>query len=209
MSMRAGLTSSTGAISRLSPEFYNGGPVGIETIAAALSEPRDAIEEIVEPYLIQQGFIQRTPRGRMLTALAFQHMGIGRAAGFCRACRASLFEEPESRAMVEHRPVLRHDSMVCFDDGAARFQMRAAGIAIRQRASADPEHQGRLRHVPAGWPDRAGRGERRDAGARDAEEEFGHPVEVGRLAFVIESFYPEKAQVFHEVGLYYRIEVAR
>jgi Holliday junction DNA helicase RuvB len=55
---------------------FGGGPVGIETIAAALSEPRDAIEEIVEPYLIQQGFVQRTPRGRMLTAQAFKHMGL-------------------------------------------------------------------------------------------------------------------------------------
>jgi Holliday junction DNA helicase RuvB len=56
-------------------EFYGGGPVGIETIAAALSEPRDALEEIVEPYLIQQGFIQRTPRGRVLTANAWRHLG--------------------------------------------------------------------------------------------------------------------------------------
>jgi holliday junction DNA helicase RuvB len=55
---------------------YGGGPVGIETIAAALSEPRDAIEEIVEPFLIQCGFIQRTPRGRLLTALAFRHLGL-------------------------------------------------------------------------------------------------------------------------------------
>jgi Holliday junction DNA helicase RuvB len=55
---------------------YNGGPVGIETIAAALSEPRDAIEEIIEPYLLQQGFIARTPRGRMLTAAAFAHLGL-------------------------------------------------------------------------------------------------------------------------------------
>jgi len=55
---------------------YGGGPVGIETIAAALSEPRDAIEEIIEPFLIQQGFIQRTPRGRLLTAHAFRHLGL-------------------------------------------------------------------------------------------------------------------------------------
>ncbi|ADZ69347.1 Holliday junction branch migration DNA helicase RuvB [Polymorphum gilvum] len=55
---------------------FGGGPVGIETIAAALSEPRDAIEEIVEPYLIQNGFLQRTPRGRLLTALAFRHLGL-------------------------------------------------------------------------------------------------------------------------------------
>ncbi len=55
---------------------YNGGPVGIETIAAALSEPRDALEEIIEPYLIQQGFISRTPRGRVLTPQAFRHIGL-------------------------------------------------------------------------------------------------------------------------------------
>ncbi|CAN5209372.1 Holliday junction branch migration DNA helicase RuvB [soil metagenome] len=57
-------------------ESLGGGPVGIETIAAALSEPRDAIEEIVEPFLIQQGFVQRTPRGRMLSAQAFRHLGL-------------------------------------------------------------------------------------------------------------------------------------
>ncbi len=57
-------------------ENYNGGPVGIETIAAALSEPRDAIEEIIEPFLIQKGFIQRTPRGRLLTGHAFRHLGL-------------------------------------------------------------------------------------------------------------------------------------
>ncbi|GEL39800.1 Holliday junction ATP-dependent DNA helicase RuvB [Methylorubrum extorquens] len=54
---------------------FGGGPVGIETIAAALSEPRDAIEDIIEPYLIQKGFVQRTPRGRVLTPHAFRHMG--------------------------------------------------------------------------------------------------------------------------------------
>jgi len=57
-------------------ENYAGGPVGIETIAAALSEPRDAIEDIIEPYLIQKGYIQRTPRGRLLTGAAFKHLGM-------------------------------------------------------------------------------------------------------------------------------------
>jgi holliday junction DNA helicase RuvB len=57
-------------------ENYGGGPVGIETIAAALSEPRDAIEEIIEPFMIQKGFIQRTPRGRLLTSHAFRHLGL-------------------------------------------------------------------------------------------------------------------------------------
>ncbi len=55
---------------------YEGGPVGIETIAAALSEPRDALEEIVEPYLLQQGFIGRTPRGRVLTLKTYRHLGL-------------------------------------------------------------------------------------------------------------------------------------
>jgi Holliday junction DNA helicase RuvB len=55
---------------------FGGGPVGVETIAASLSEQRDAIEEIIEPYLIQQGFVNRTPRGRMLTPHAFKHLGL-------------------------------------------------------------------------------------------------------------------------------------
>src|SRR6266700_952810 len=59
---------------------YGGGPVGVETIAAALSEPRDAIEEIIEPYLIQRGFLQRTPRGRVLTGHAFRHLGLAEPA---------------------------------------------------------------------------------------------------------------------------------
>ena len=57
-------------------EHYGGGPVGIETIAAALSEQRDALEEVVEPFLIQLGFVQRTPRGRQLTPNGFGHLGL-------------------------------------------------------------------------------------------------------------------------------------
>lgn len=57
-------------------EEFGGGPVGIETIAAWLSEPRDAIEEVIEPYLLQLAFVQRTPRGRMLTPAAYKHMGL-------------------------------------------------------------------------------------------------------------------------------------
>ncbi|MFO1122098.1 MAG: Holliday junction branch migration DNA helicase RuvB [Hyphomicrobiales bacterium] len=55
---------------------FGGGPVGIDTIAASLSEARDAIEDIVEPYLLQLGFLNRTPRGRLLTAHAFRHLGL-------------------------------------------------------------------------------------------------------------------------------------
>jgi Holliday junction DNA helicase RuvB len=57
-------------------ENYGGGPVGAETIAAALADERDVVEEVIEPYLIQQGFVQRTPRGRMLTDLAYDYIGV-------------------------------------------------------------------------------------------------------------------------------------
>ena len=61
-------------------EKFAGGPVGVENLAAALSEERDTIEDVLEPYLIQQGYLQRTPRGRMATVLAYQHFGIAAPA---------------------------------------------------------------------------------------------------------------------------------
>ncbi len=78
-------------LTRIAADF-GGGPVGVETLSAALSEPRDAIEDIIEPYLIQQGFLQRTPRGRMLTKAAFDHLGLG----FPKALsdQMNLIEEP-------------------------------------------------------------------------------------------------------------------
>jgi len=77
-------------------ENYGGGPVGIETIAAALSEPRDAIEEIIEPFLIQKGFIQRTPRGRLLTSQAFRHLGLAEPAR--DPAQFGLFGGPDDNA---------------------------------------------------------------------------------------------------------------
>ena len=55
-------------------DFYNGGPVGVETLAAALSEQKDTLEDVIEPYLLQQGLIQRTPRGRLLTDFGWSHL---------------------------------------------------------------------------------------------------------------------------------------
>ena len=55
---------------------YNGGPVGVETLSTALGEPRDALEEIIEPFLLQEGFVQRTPRGRMAAGMAYTHLGL-------------------------------------------------------------------------------------------------------------------------------------
>ncbi len=57
-------------------EKFAGGPVGVESLAAAISEERDTIEDVLEPYLIQQGYVTRTPRGRMVTAHAYQHFGL-------------------------------------------------------------------------------------------------------------------------------------
>jgi holliday junction DNA helicase RuvB len=57
-------------------EKFNGGPVGLDNLAAAIGEERDTIEDVLEPYLIQQGYLQRTPRGRMATVLAYQHLGL-------------------------------------------------------------------------------------------------------------------------------------
>ncbi len=72
----AGLDSADHRYLRYIADHYSGGPVGVETISAGLSEQRDAIEETIEPYLLQIGFIQRTPRGRMLTQSCFKHLGI-------------------------------------------------------------------------------------------------------------------------------------
>ena len=57
-------------------KFYSGGPVGVENLAAALSEPSDTIEDVIEPYLMQLGFVQRTPRGRVITEAGYRHLGL-------------------------------------------------------------------------------------------------------------------------------------
>ncbi len=71
-----GLDSADRRYLNLLAAHYGGGPVGVETIAAALSESRDALEEVIEPYLLQQGLLQRTPRGRALTQGAWDHLGL-------------------------------------------------------------------------------------------------------------------------------------
>ena len=71
-----GLDSADRRYLKLIAEQYSGGPVGIETICAAISESRDALEEVIEPYLLQMGLIQRTPRGRMLAKNGWRHLGI-------------------------------------------------------------------------------------------------------------------------------------
>ncbi len=72
----AGLDALDRRFLRALIENYGGGPVGMETLAAAIAEARDAVEDVIEPYLLQQGFIQRTPRGRMACARAYEHLGL-------------------------------------------------------------------------------------------------------------------------------------
>lgn len=71
-----GLDAADRRYLRLIAENYGGGPVGIETLSAALSESRDSLEDVIEPFLLQQGLIQRTPRGRMLASKAWAHLGL-------------------------------------------------------------------------------------------------------------------------------------
>jgi len=78
-------------------ENYEGGPVGVETLAAALSEQRDAIEEVIEPYLIQQGLLQRSPRGRLLTANGFRYLGLAISKRAAEQLEL-LGDEPEGAA---------------------------------------------------------------------------------------------------------------
>jgi Holliday junction DNA helicase RuvB len=74
-------------------ENYGGGPVGMDTMAAAIAEARDTVEDVIEPYLLQQGFIQRTPRGRMACAKAYQHLGLETPPTVVKPVQAGLFEE--------------------------------------------------------------------------------------------------------------------
>jgi len=65
-------------------EKFNGGPVGVENLAAAIGEERDTIEDVIEPYLIQQGYLMRTPRGRIATANVYKHFGLHEPEGLVR-----------------------------------------------------------------------------------------------------------------------------
>jgi len=74
----AGLDEMNRRFLRVIVELYDGGPVGVETIAATLSEPRDTLEDVIEPYLLQSGFLARTARGRVATERAYRHLGLTR-----------------------------------------------------------------------------------------------------------------------------------
>lgn len=94
---RAGLDEMDRRILRVLIEYYDGGPTGVETLAAATAEPRDTLEDVYEPYLLREGFLARTPRGRVATRKAYEHLGVtppkhalGTAAGL--PPQGALFE---------------------------------------------------------------------------------------------------------------------
>ena len=92
----AGLDAMDRRYLRCIAENYGGGPVGAETIAAALADQRDVIEEVIEPYLIQQGLLQRTPRGRMLTHHAYAYLGLPIAAARMAQLDLLAARDPEA-----------------------------------------------------------------------------------------------------------------
>jgi Holliday junction DNA helicase RuvB len=77
----AGLDEMNRRFLKVIIDFYQGGPVGIEALAATLSEPRDTLEDVIEPYLLQNGFLARTPKGRVATKRAYEHLGLKKPVG--------------------------------------------------------------------------------------------------------------------------------
>jgi Holliday junction DNA helicase RuvB len=89
----AGLDSLDRRFLKALIENYGGGPVGMDTLAAAIAEARDAVEDVIEPYLMQQGFIQRTPRGRMACAKAYAHLGLAEPRSPTLQTPGDLFDD--------------------------------------------------------------------------------------------------------------------
>ena len=93
----AGLDDMDRRLLQILIDTYEGGPVGVETLAASLAEPRDTIEDVIEPYLLQQGFLGRTPRGRIATRKAYAHLGLRPPRGGIGpgGTQAELFDDPD------------------------------------------------------------------------------------------------------------------
>jgi Holliday junction DNA helicase RuvB len=89
----AGFDEMDRRLLRIIIEDYDGGPVGVETLAAAMGEPRDTIEDVYEPYLLQQGYLGRTPRGRVATRRAYEHLKLPYAGATAQGKQKPLFEE--------------------------------------------------------------------------------------------------------------------
>ena len=89
----AGLDVMDRKLLRAVIDNFGGGPVGVDNLSAAISEERDTIEDVIEPYLIQQGYLQRTPRGRVATVAAYRHFGLAHPA---RSAAPELWDDAKS-----------------------------------------------------------------------------------------------------------------
>ena len=87
-----GLDSGDRRMMRAMIDYYNGGPVGLDTLAAAIGEESVTIEDVIEPYLMQIGFLNRTPRGRCVTPAAYHHLGLTPPGEAAAMMQQSLFE---------------------------------------------------------------------------------------------------------------------
>ena len=97
---RLGLDKLDLALLRVLCERFGGAPVGLATLAVSVGEEQDTVEDVAEPYLLQLGFLQRTPRGRVATAAAFAHLGLERAEGHRRGPRPRLPLREETRSRI-------------------------------------------------------------------------------------------------------------
>ena len=106
---------------------FDGGPVGLDNVAAAIGEERDTIEDVIEPYLIQQGYLQRTPRGRVATLAAYRHLGVTPPKSGGRTVRRGLSRRRRPRCRVQIRSSLRQPVVA--------HRAQAPGTASRPRRS--------------------------------------------------------------------------
>ncbi len=155
-------------------ENYGGGPAGAETLSHAIAEARDAVEDVIEPFLLQQGFIQRTPRGRVACGKAYEHLGLaaagrGRADGTVRGMRAEpaptapssdgafvfplrvYYEDTDFSGFVYHASYLRYlrAGAVGVPAAARDLPQRACGPARAPRLRGAP-HGHRFQNRPPG-----------------------------------------------------------
>ena len=125
---------------------FDGGPVGLDNIAASIGEERDTIEDVIEPYLIQQGYLQRTPRGRIATLAAFRHLGVTPPQERRRAVRRLGGRQPRGRVAGRHRPGVHGDQGLRHVVGRQHPELRHGqrlpeAVERQQRVACHEEHR--------------------------------------------------------------------
>ena len=142
-----GLERVDRAILRSVAETFSGGPVGLSTLAVAIGEEADTLEDVYEPYLIQRGLLKRTPRGRVVTPAGYGHLGPGRAGRVTARC-----SEPIGRAVCDHPAVRIHRQWFLLTARIAGLPGRrlgAMGVSRIETASRGPAFQLRPRSACA------------------------------------------------------------